>query len=67
MQNTDVPLAFCESIPNIYKNAGTNISPPPVEKNPLTSPAISPINDNFTYFIKAFFIFLKHKKTYFSF
>ena len=51
MQNTDVPLAFCESIPNIYKNAGTNISPPPVEKNPLTSPAINPINDNFIYFL----------------
>ena len=50
MQNTDVPLAFWESISNKYKKAGTSINPPPVEKNPLIIPAINPINDNFVYF-----------------
>ena len=57
MQNTDVPLAFCESIPSKYKNAGTSINPPPVEKNPLINPAINPINDNLIYFFNCTLFF----------
>ena len=67
MQNTDVPLAFCESIYNKYKNAGTSISPPPVEKNPLTNPAINPINDNFVYFFNCIFFVFNIKKPTFLF
>ena len=57
MQNTYVPLAFCESIPSKYKNAGTSINPPPVEKNPLINPAINPINDNLIYFLNCYLFF----------
>ena len=43
MQNIDVPLAIFDSFFNIYINAGTNISPPPVENIPLIKPAKNPI------------------------
>ena len=62
MQNTDVPLAFVSSKFNKCINAGTNIIPPPVENNPLTTPAKIPIPIFFiiikTYFLVGFPFFL---------
>ena len=55
MQNIDVPLDFCASISNRYINAGTSISPPPVEKKPLINPANNPI----IIFFKKFLIIKK--------